>query len=265
MSEIAIVGMACRYAEARSPRELWENVLAQRRSFRRIPRLRLNLADYSAPQQREDAISVTMAAVLDDYEFDRIRFRVSGDTFLSTDLSHWLALDVAEQAFTDAGMKNGNASQRERTGVFVGNTLTGEFSRANLMRLRWPYVRRVISAVLQNGDKKLSSDNARLLAEIESLYKSPFPATTEDSLAGGLSNTIAGRICNYFDLKGGGYVVDGACASSLLAIANACSALQAGDVDVALAGGVDLSLDPFELAGFSKLGALAGEKNAGIR
>ena len=48
MSEIAIVGMACRYAEARSPRELWENVLAQRRSFRRIPRLRLNLADYSA-------------------------------------------------------------------------------------------------------------------------------------------------------------------------------------------------------------------------
>lgn len=260
MSEIAIVGMACRYAEARSPRELWENVLAQRRSFRRIPRLRLNLADYSAQQQREDAISVTMAAVLEDYEFDRVRFRVSGDTFLSTDLSHWLALDVAEQAFADAGMTNGSSGQRERTGVFVGNTLTGEFSRANLMRLRWPYVRRVINAVLQNGGGKLSNENTRLLGEIESLYKSPFPSTTEDSLAGGLSNTIAGRICNYFDLKGGGYVVDGACASSLLAIANACSALQAGDVDVALAGGVDLSLDPFELAGFSKLGALAGEK-----
>jgi enediyne polyketide synthase len=259
MSQIAIVGMACRYAETRSPRELWENVLAQRRSFRRIPRLRLNLADYSAPQQCEDAISVTMAAVLEDYEFDRVRFRVSGDTFLSTDLSHWLALDVAEQALTDAGMSNANAGQRERTGVFVGNTLTGEFSRANLMRLRWPYVRRVISAALQNGGGKLSGDHARLLAEIESLYKSPFPATTEDSLAGGLSNTIAGRICNYFDLKGGGYVVDGACASSLLAIANACSALQAGDVDVGIAGGVDLSLDPFELAGFSKLGALAAD------
>jgi len=260
MSEIAIVGMACRYAEAHSPRELWENVLAQRRSFRRIPRLRLNLADYSVPQQREDAISVTMAAVLEDYEFDRVRFRVSADTFLSTDLSHWLALDVAEQALTDAGMAHDTARQREGTGVFVGNTLTGEFSRANLMRLRWPYVRRVISAALQNGGGKLSNDHVHLLAEIESLYKSPFPATTEDSLAGGLSNTIAGRICNYFDLKGGGYVVDGACASSLLAIANACSALQAGDVDVALAGGVDLSLDPFELAGFSKLGALAGEK-----
>ena len=156
MSEIAIVGMACRYAEAHSPRELWENVLAQRRSFRRIPRLRLNLADYSASQQREDAISVTMAAVLEDYEFDRVRFRVSADTFLSTDLSHWLALDVAEQALTDAGMANDSARQRERTGVFVGNTLTGEFSRANLMRLRWPYVRRVIGAALQNGGGKFS-------------------------------------------------------------------------------------------------------------
>ena len=136
MSEIAIVGMACRYAEAHSPRELWENVLAQRRSFRRIPRLRLNLADYSAPSRGEDAISVTMAAVLEDYEFDRVRFRVSGDTFLSTDLSHWLALDVAEQALADARMASDGAGQRERTGVFVGNTLTGEFSRANLMRSR---------------------------------------------------------------------------------------------------------------------------------
>src|SRR4029077_4161897 len=80
------------------------------------------------------------------------------------------------------------------------------------------------------------------------LYKAPFPATNEDSLAGGLSNTIAGRICNYFDFQGGGYTVDGACASSLLAVATACSALQSGDVDIAIAGGVDLSLDPFELA-----------------
>jgi enediyne polyketide synthase len=98
------------------------------------------------------------------------------------------------------------------------------------------------------------------LASVEALYKAPFPATNEESLAGGLSNTIAGRICNYFDFKGGGYTVDGACASSLLAVATACSALHSGDVDVAIAGGVDLSLDPFELAGFSSLGALAPDK-----
>ena len=60
--------------------------------------------------------------------------------------------------------------------------------------------------------------------------------------------------------KGGGYTVDGACASSLLAVAQACSALVAGDLDVALAGGVDLSLDPFELVGFAKAGRCAVEE-----
>lgn len=259
MSAIAIVGMACRYPDARSPRELWENVLAQRRSFRRIPAVRLRTEDYST-EGTEDSIYVHTAAVLEDYEFDRVRFQVSKETFESTDLVHWLALDVASQALQDAKLLQLSETQRERIGVYVGNSLTGEFSRANLLRLRWPYVRRVLAAALQKHAPGLNGNLHKLLDEIEELYKSPFPATTEESLAGGLSNTIAGRICNYFDFKGGGYTVDGACASSLLAVANACSALQAGDVDVAIAGGVDLSLDPFELAGFSKLGALARGK-----
>jgi enediyne polyketide synthase len=260
MNAIAIIGMACRYAEARSPWQLWENVLAQRRSFRHIPSVRLNLADYSAESANDDRITPAMVAVLDDYEFDRSRFHVSRDTFVATDLTHWLALDVAAQALTDAKLLNAGAEQRERTSVYVGNSLTGEFSRANLLRLRWPYVRRVLTAVLQENGTSRPQDREELIARMEAFYKAPFPATNEESLAGGLSNTIAGRICNYFDFKGGGYTVDGACASSLLAVATACSALQSGDVDVAIAGGVDLSLDPFELAGFSSLGALAADK-----
>ena len=34
---IAIIAMACVYPDANSPEELWENVLTQRRSMRRIP------------------------------------------------------------------------------------------------------------------------------------------------------------------------------------------------------------------------------------
>ncbi|HKF59412.1 MAG TPA: SDR family NAD(P)-dependent oxidoreductase, partial [Blastocatellia bacterium] len=95
------------------------------------------------------------------------------------------------------------------------------------------------------------------LRECERRYKEPFAVINEETLAGNLSNTIAGRICNHFDLKGSGYTVDGACASSLLAVTTACSALVAGDLDVAVAGGVDLSIDPFELVGFARAGALA--------
>ena len=259
MSAIAIIGMACRYAEARSPRQLWENVLTQRRSFRRVPSVRLRLEDYSG-EDLEDRIYLRTAAVLEDYEFDRVRFQVSKDTFASTDLTHWLALEVAYKALEDAKLLEASESQRERVGVYVGNSLTGEFSRANLLRLRWPYVRRVLGAVLQKNPAYQNGDLQKVIQEIETLYKAPFPPTTEESLAGGLSNTIAGRICNYFNFKGGGYTVDGACASSLLAVTTACSALESGDVDIAIAGGVDLSLDPFELAGFSKLNALASDK-----
>jgi enediyne polyketide synthase len=254
---IAIVGMACRYPDARSPDELWENTLAGRRAFRRIPAERLNLNDYlSSDRQSPDRTYSTEGAFIEGYEFDRARFRVPGGTYRAADPVHWLTLDIAAAAFEDAGFPEGEGLPREATGVFIGNTLTGEFSRANNMRLRWPYVRRVVRKILE--DEAWPEERQReLLAQMESLYKKPFPPVGAETLAGGLSNTIAGRICNHFDLKGGGYTVDGACASSLLAVINACSSLTAGDLDVAVAGGVDLSTDPFELVGFAKTGALA--------
>lgn len=257
MSAIAVVGLACRYPDARTPGELWENVLAQRRAFRPIPPERLRLADYGSPDRRDpDRTYLAEAAVLEGWEFDRVRFRVSGEAFRAADPTHWLALEVAADALADAGFAGGEGLPREATGVLLGNSLTGEFSRAGLMRLRWPYVRRVADAVLGEAGWE-AGDRARLLAALEEAYKAPFPVPGGETLAGGLSNTIAGRICNHFDLHGGGYTVDAACAGSLLAVANACSALAAGDLDVALAGGVDLSLDPFELVGFARAGALA--------
>ncbi|MCW2877846.1 MAG: Polyketide synthase -like protein [Sphaerisporangium sp.] len=257
MSKIAIVGMACRYPDATSPRELWENALAGRRAFRRLPDVRMRLEDYwDADPATPDTFYSRTAAVIEGYEFDRIGYKIGGSTYRSTDLTHWLALDMAALALADAGFPGAEGLPRERTGVIVGNTLTGEFTRANVMRLRWPYVRRTVAAVL----KEQGWDDDRLatfLEDLEATYKSPFPAIDEDTLAGGLSNTIAGRICNYFDLNGGGYTVDGACSSSLLSVTTACKALLDGDIDVALAGGVDLSIDPFEIVGFAKTGALA--------
>ncbi|MFC6079827.1 type I polyketide synthase [Sphaerisporangium aureirubrum] len=257
MTRIAIVGMACRYPDAASPKELWENALAGRRAFRRLPDVRMRSEDYWDPDPgAPDRFYARTAAVIEGYEFDRIGYKIAGSTYRSTDLTHWLALDMAGRALEDAGFPGAEGMPRERTGVVVGNTLTGEFTRANVMRLRWPYVRRTVGAALKEqgwDDDRLST----FLADLEAGYKAPFPAIDEDTLAGGLSNTIAGRICNHFDLNGGGYTVDGACSSSLLSVTTACKALIDGDLDVAIAGGVDLSIDPFEIVGFAKTGALA--------
>ena len=257
MTRIAVVGIACRYPDATSPNELWENALAGRRAFRRLPDVRMRLEDYWDPDPAApDRFYARNAAVIEGYEFDRVAYKIAGSTYRSTDLTHWLALDMAALALADAGFPMAEGLPRERTGVVVGNTLTGEFSRANQLRLRWPYVRRTVAAALKERDWD-DDQLAAFLADLEAAYKGPFPAIDEDTLAGGLSNTIAGRICNHFDLKGGGYTVDGACSSSLLSVATACRTLVDGELDVAIAGGVDLSIDPFEIIGFAKTGALA--------
>jgi enediyne polyketide synthase len=254
---IAIVGIACRYPDASTPAQLWENVLAGRRAFRQIPDERLRLEDYwSADPAAPDRFYARKAAVIDGFEFDRVKYKIAGSTFRTTDLTHWLALDTAARALEDAGFPDGDGLPRTGTAVIVGNTLTGEFTRASLMRLRWPYVRRTVTAALQQE----GWDDGRLagfLAGLEARYKSAFPPVDEDTLAGGLSNTIAGRICNQFDLGGGGFTVDGACSSSLLSVLTACNALRDHTADAAVAGGVDLSIDPFELIGFAKTGALS--------
>jgi enediyne polyketide synthase len=254
---IAIVGLACRYPDASSPAELWENVLAGRRAFRQIPDERMRLDDYWSPDPAApDKFYARKAAVIDGFNFDRVKYKVAGSTYRGTDMTHWLALDTAARALEDAGFADGEGLPRSSTAVIVGNSLTGEFARANLMRLRWPFVRRTLGSAL----KDMGWDDAGLaglLATVESRYKSVFPPIDEDTLAGGLSNTIAGRICNHFDFGGGGYTVDGACSSSLLSVATACNALTDGTADAAVAGGVDLSIDPFEIIGFAKTGALA--------
>jgi enediyne polyketide synthase len=254
---IAIVGMACLYPDADSPAELWENVLAKRRSFRRIPPERLRLEDYfSTDPQVPDSTYSAHGAFIEGYKFSRSHFRVARGTFCSTDLAHWIALDIAEKALKDAGFLQDYSLPRQSTAVIVGNTLTGDLSRANSLRLRWPYVKRTVEAALSRR-KWTILERKRFLDELEVRYKEPFAQVGEDTLAGGLANTIAGRICNHFDLGGGGYTVDGACCSSLLAVAHGCSALEAGEIDAAVVGGVDVSVDPFELIGFAKTVALA--------
>lgn len=257
MNSIAIVGIACRYPDAGSPDELWENVLAGRRAFRRIPDERMRLDDYWSPDPAApDKFYARKAAVIEGFDFDRVKYKIAGSTYRTTDMTHWLALDTAARALADAGFAEGDGLPRASTAVIIGNSLTGEFTRASLMRLRWPFVRRTLSAALCDMGWA-EADLAGLLTAVETRYKSVFPPVDEDTLAGGLSNTIAGRICNQFDFGGGGYTVDGACSSSLLSVLTACAALSEGTADAAVAGGVDLSIDPFEIVGFAKTGALA--------
>ncbi len=254
---IAVVGMGCRFPDADDPAALLDVVLTGRRAFRRLPPCRMDLLDYySADPATPDATYSTRAAVLEGWNFDWQAFGVTESVYSAVDLAHWLALETAARALAAAGFPGGNGLALQRTGVIIGNSLTGDSSRAAALRLRWPYVRRILADALASGD--IPKDRAALvLRHAAARYLAPFPGISDETLAGSMPASIAARICSHFGFKGGSHAVDGSSASSLLAVAAACAALATGDLDVALAGGVDLSLDPLELVGMAKTGVLA--------
>ncbi|HUZ51589.1 MAG TPA: beta-ketoacyl synthase N-terminal-like domain-containing protein [Streptosporangiaceae bacterium] len=254
---VAVIGLACRYPDADDAASLLDTALTGRRAFRRIPRGRVDLADYYSPDPgAQDATYSTRAALIEGWRFDRGAFGISESAYASADPAHWLALETAARALAAAGFPGGTDLAGERAGVFMGTTMAGDGSPAAALRLRWPYSRRVMADAMSASG--LPAEVAgRVLAAAAERYLAPFPAVTAQTLAGSTPASLATAICRHFGLRGGGLTVDAAGASSLTAMASACLALAAGELDVAVAGGVDLSIDPLDLVGLAKSGRLA--------
>lgn len=253
-----VVGAACWYGGASDLASFWRAILTQRAGFRRFAAERLSLRDYGPlgpnPADAADRTYVDRAALIDGFEFDWRKRRIPRGMYAATDLAHWLALEVALAAAAHAAI-DWTRVDRQRVGVIVGNSLTGELTRAHGLRLRWPFARHAFEAALAEAGLP-EPQRQQLLGAAERRFKQPFPEPSEDSLAGALSNVIAGRIANFLDLNGGAFTVDGACASSLLAVELACDGIADGRWDLVLVGGVDISLDPMELTGFARVGAM---------
>ncbi len=76
----------------------------------------------------------------------------------------------------------------------------------------------------------------------------------------GVSRTIlANRVSYLFDWHGPSEVVDTACSSSLVAVHNAVRALQHGDCKLAIAGGINVMIDPVPHVCLNKIGMLAAD------
>ncbi len=259
---IAIVGLACRFPDADDTAALLDAVLTGRRAFRRIPPARLDLAEYFNPDPHvRDATYSTRAALLEGWRFDLAAFGISGQDFASADPAHWLALETAARALAAAGFPGGTGLPAERSGVFIGNTAAKDGAPAAALRLRWPYTRRVLADALAAAGIPQPAGR-EVLAAAAARFLAPFPPVTERSLDGGSPASIATAICGRFGLRGGGLVADAGDASSLAAIMTACQALASGQLDAAVAGGIDLSIDPYRLVALAKSGRLA---RAGMR
>ncbi|MFE7273377.1 SDR family NAD(P)-dependent oxidoreductase [Streptomyces sp. NPDC057623] len=77
------------------------------------------------------------------------------------------------------------------------------------------------------------------------------------SMAGGAHSIAANRLSHFFDLRGPSMGIDTACSSSLMAVDRACRELASGGSRVALAGGVNVLLNPSGFVGFSQASMLS--------
>ncbi len=75
--------------------------------------------------------------------------------------------------------------------------------------------------------------------------------------SGSALSIAANRVSFCLDLRGPSYSVDTACSSSLTAVHLACRSLNDGECDIAVAGGVNVLLNPDIFIGFCKAGMLS--------
>jgi acyl transferase domain-containing protein len=88
-------------------------------------------------------------------------------------------------------------------------------------------------------------------------YAERVPIPDRHTILGVGQNFVAARISDYFDWHAANMVIDSACSSSLVALHLACQALRAGEVDFALAGGVEVLLDEMPYLSLGAAGVLS--------
>ncbi|WP_030519445.1 type I polyketide synthase [Nocardia rhamnosiphila] len=223
MSDIAIVGIGCRFAGGiDSPETFWDFVLDKRDGVVDMPADRWDYRRYYDPEPRTPGRSYTKRGAfmtIDPWEFDPDFFGISPREATVLDPQQRLMLEVTWEALDDAGIARRAAGGS--VGVYVGGFVVDQS------------VIGVVGPALFHTDMHT-------------------PASASYTM---LSNRIAYAL----DLVGPALTVDTACSSSLVAFHLACQALENGDCEVALAGGVNVMLQPETFVLMCKGGFLAAD------
>lgn len=250
--DIAIVGMAGIFPRAGNVREFWQNIMQRVDGIGDPPPQWRPETFVSEGSRENDRIYTGKGGYLgDNFRFDPSRYGVVPTAMDGAEPDQFLALRVAYEALADAGAPS-RELPRERTGVILGRGVY-----INRGSLTWAangyFVEELVGLLRQLEPDRSESEFAKLKAEL----KRRLPPLNQDTVPGLISSIIAGRVANRFDLRGPAYMVDAACASSLLAVEQGMRALHEGRCDAVLAGGVQASTPPLVQVVLAQVGALS--------
>ncbi|WP_233518187.1 type I polyketide synthase [Streptomyces corynorhini] len=243
---VAVVGVGALAPGATDAAGYWRIVTGGRDMMTEVPASRWLVADHYDPDPAApDKTYARRGAFLPDIDFDPMAYGVPPTSLSTTDTAQLLALMVADQVLTDAGGLRD--MDRDRVGVVLG------VSALELLPHMYGRTERPVwfKALRESG---LSEAEARAVCDRIAAYYTPW---SESAFPGLLSNVVAGRIANRFDLHGSNHTTDAACASSLAALSTAVGELALGRADLVISGGVDTGNGIGMFLSFSKTPALS--------
>lgn len=202
-AEFAIIGMACRFPGANNLDEYWRNLVDGKETVRFFAED--ELSNEIDPIEKGHADYVRAKGVIEDCDkFDAGFFSIPPLEADIMDPQQRILLQTSWHALEDAGIPPGDHGRR--TGVFAG--------------MNWP--RYYQQYVLQNKAllQKFGDLNSALVNE---------------------ADFLSTRISYKLNLKGPSINVFTACSTGLVAVAQACSAIEQGHCEQAIAAGVSVS------------------------
>ena len=236
-NDVAIIGMACVFPQAPDLQTYWQNIVSKVDAISDPPGERGKQFDqvFDSDSSANDRIYSKRGGYLEDtYSFNPFSYGIMPVSVDGSEPEHFMALKVAHEAFIDAGFPE-KPFNRERTEVILG---------------RGTFVNRGYFTLLQHGF--ILDQTIRLLGELHPEYtpeelqtikqelKTTLPPFNAQTAAGLAPSVMAGIIANRLDLKGRNLVLDGACASGLIALEIGMQDLLADKCDAVLIGGVQI-------------------------
>ncbi len=211
--EVAILGMACRFPDAKNYHEFWNNLENGKNAIREITPDRWDIEKYYStnPNEPDKSLSKWCGLVDGIDKFDNRFFNISPREAANMDPQQRILLEETWHCIEDSGIPL-NELRKRKTSVFVG-VMAVDYRQE----------------VLRQG---IDTDSFACL--------------------GGYECILANRVSYYFDFNGKSVSVNAACASTIVAINDAKISLDKGECDYALVAGVNLNIHPWKYISFSK-------------
>ncbi|MCR8978417.1 SDR family NAD(P)-dependent oxidoreductase [Brevibacillus laterosporus] len=209
--DIAIIGLSGRYPDARNLEEFWENLKVGKDCIIEIPKERWDHSlFYDEDKSKLGKTYSKWGGFIDGVDqFDPLFFNISPREAEVMDPQERLFLQCVYEALEDSGYT------REALGMNRESGLAGNVG--------------VYVGVMY--------EEYQLYGVQETAWGRPIALS-------GIPSSIANRVSYFCNFTGPSMAMDTMCSSSITAIHLACHSLQRGECEVAVAGGVNVSIHP---------------------